>query len=1193
MILHSLVIRKELALYHTLSFKMTKISRKRESEAQNTEVSTSSKRSKTEFDGKDENIRTDLSTNTVIVQVNTSVSGDRLLTSQPGQIGIQTIGDQTWYEKRLDEKYDVLLQFKEEGKLPTYIALKNYAAAQGQVVGSQAGSMSGKAVSGVVSGFVEAHAPMLACIPVIGDIMDMITGTFTTTLIKEVVTQSISCLINLSIGDSNPDPGKHYWNLENSETTSTLRLMQTSAFLALIESKRHFRFRLHYQYIGRLISNMYEAIYEDFFLKFATKFLQTEAGFNMAAFVETNGGPTQVLQRVKKEFNELMEIDFSTLVSKFKILFGSLTKYISDQFQKYLEMAKKEIKQTGKELQEQLKSITLEKLGDVGNSILEGQIFVQGKDYLMKRYNDFWKKFDKKRTKEIEKYKLRWKVELAIAIFSPGTTHLSAMMPERSQSKYIKRSIQILRKKDGGDPELKPVKDPEKHPEKDPKDDDEKDSEEDDEEDSEEDDENDPKEDDEVPDEIPDENGLFDGYRGVEIEEGKTVEMGCNFMRPITEFFFGRTNSSNLSPTRSMAIQSQRYQSKPSNSQVGKIFTRSPLLREVDDFLHVECAQVVEPFLNLVSAMSGIDIFHQLQSGVQFSDTEDPEIRGVNINIGKSSNGHDWSLCISLAKSFGVTFSILRDGESRFELPSVGYIFDLFGGLVGVDSLDDSIPGPINEIGEGLSLNGLAFVWPLGGTAQILCGVKFIFDEQSIFARNLGLKAIHQRLEMNFLQDGVFFNTSFVLSLGDIQIAGLVPVSDDEPFVLDLIAPRPVPLASLITSIPGIGEISDTGLSALASDDVNVETLSIGLGRSGVEFLNVVVASNMSPRLGTVQIEDPYASLSLQSPFTRDRSATLGYMFSLSFGSFGSPVRFYGELTYQNRKLSGIVSGTMLGSFGIGDIFDLDSSNMPPDLVLTDDMKISFDLTQLKLEEPSLSLVFGDDRILEFSTPSISVAIGGQEQLALTCSFPTSEATGGMLHSVGLDYAKKVDGQRGPRCIFSTTISMQDNLIEKGLTLLGPPGQVIIKQDQLTIGIEKGSGRKKTRMLFPDSLIPESITFGNDEQGLTITNAQGFVNPRKPLAFGAGGKMELNILGITTLSLGGELSYGPYGFSGLFEYQGDIRIGKHIVLASLGVVFAIKSAQPQAGARTTFLLYGEEGELELKMVPAPVPYPSR
>ena len=42
----------------------------------------------------------------------------------------------------------------------------------------------------------------------------------------------------------------------------------------------------------------------------------------------------------------------------------------------------------------------------------------------------------------------------------------------------------------------------------------------------------------------------------------------------------------------------------------------------------------------------------------------------MNMNLGKSSDGHDWSLCISLVQSYGATFSVLKDGEARFELPT-------------------------------------------------------------------------------------------------------------------------------------------------------------------------------------------------------------------------------------------------------------------------------------------------------------------------------------------------------------------------------------------------------------------------------------------------------------------------------------------------------------------------------------------
>jgi len=1132
-----------------------------------------------------------------IVPTNASAPGTLLVQeNHTGEVGIEVIGDSEWYLKKVDEAHDIIYECARGGKAPTFIAVKDYAAAKGKALGSQLGDSTGELTAGAIDGFVKAHVPFLVCVPVFKEIMEIGLKTLPRAFVSESITQSLAFVID--VGCAGLEPVQTAINYVELNAISPIS--KTAAFFALIESDTHFQYPLHTQYLGRAAANIYNAVYEDFWKKFVAGIVKSlpkdaDVSAGILDFVDTY--KNDPFAAVQDKFRSLMQMSPEQMVEGFKKFIEGMCEWLVDKAKKTYADLQDKVIETGTEITDEVRA-ALKTLPTFDWDKI-GKKFSNVKGLIKNSLQNVCAKMEEQNAKDLEEsvkyYKLKWKIELAYYFFAPmfslrGDLGLSVFEVEGDKVKTVKRTdhdkfigncVEIAKGELSGNPE-KPT-DP-----------------------------NEPK-----PTPLPPEGG-GDGDGDTGGDGGlpsrpptlpslpprgdklpKEVE-GC-----VQLFNLGHVQKmvEKFSPaSKSQSGMQIEQQAMKTNISRGKIlssaapqFSQSPLFREIDQFLNVQCAQVIGPFLSLVSQMSGVTNFDELQT-IQFANTPYTEVRQAVVRLG-NSNGYDWRLLVNIIQEVGVTFCITRNGSNVFDLPSIRNIFEMLGGAVefsDIGSLISSIPDPILDIGNGLSVSGVSFLWPFGTNPSIRCGLNFDFEKDSPFARNLGLKAIYQSIQIKFLPGGLVFNTRFDLSIGEIKLVGVAPASKDDPFVLALDTPEPVALCDLVSSIPGIGDLTNTGLDKLASEDAKVEFLEIGLGRGGVEFFNLSVASNLAPQLGRVKAVDPSTSLNLISPFTRNRSVSLFYGLSLEVDNFEHSFELSGGLTYESRDISGVVNGTMNGRLGLTDIFDIDSNDMPPDLEITEDMKISFDLTQVKIDEPSISLAFGDDKILTFASSTFSVAVGGPEQLALNFSFPTAVATNGLLDAVQLEYKKRVDGQRKPWSKVTAIIPTKGNVIEDGLKLVdGGFGQAIINLGEVQVEAEK-KGRK-VNFLMPSSLLPQSITFGSEEEGLTLSNAKGFITPGKgrALEFGVGGQLEFNILGLSSFMLGGELSVGRRGFTGLMQYEGDMKIGKHVILHSLGVIFEVIGTMPQAGATTTFSLYGEDGEFQFTMsMVGSVPYPS-
>ena len=1112
--------------------------------------------------------------NLAIVPANT-VSSNSLSMSmgRSGQVGILVIGDSAWYQKKLKAEYDSILEVLDGGNIPTYVAVKNLTVAAAKKAGDLGGAAVGSLVAAGLQNLVELHAPFLSCMPILGDIMKMVTEVFPNALVKNFISQGISAFIDLSLNASSRSFDAEGEYLQYGEIGS---IMSGSAFMALIETNAHFRFGIHFQFVGRVIANIFASIYNHFFKRWVEWWLKTESGKNIVEFLDQHFD----WKYVNQQFKLRMEgVTLKALKGYFDKLYQKVTAFITNKFNEYRKTATDTIKGEVTKLLGEMKKLMKNK-AETMYKIIANASFETTRNTLIEKYEAMKKAFlykcDEKLREKVEHYKLKWMIQIGYMILDPqvmarGDYLVGGPGETRDKASYLARCLEIAKDGLGEDPEY-------------------------------------PKPDPDIDQKI---QTVLSGEKATRNPRGlqqvePTDSVSCMDFQKI--FNWWKSREKKQPPSRQIQLHSK-------NIEIVNI-ADSPILEELDRFLGVNCAKVVEPFLILVSKMSGLDISDKL-SNLKFNGTVDPEtnVREVLVQLGKCDNGHHWTLCVHIIETFGATICILRNGSPCFELPSIEHIFELLRATVSLTgSLGESIPAPILEIGKGFSLNGLAFFWPLGETPSMMWGIRLEFDKESGFARELGLKDIHLTFELSFLNEGVFLNVQSLLSIGKIRIAGTMPFYDQDPFVFHLVTDEDERVTiDCLTGIGNIGNIiDDTGFFELADNNTGIESLHIGLGRRGVEFFDVAVASTINTKIGKVEIKNPFVSLSLESPFRgNDRSASLFYTFSLKIGS-SKPVKFSGALTCHNKKLSGAITGVFMGSFGIDDILSLSNDDMPPDLELTDDMKISFDLSKLQFSEPSLSFTFGEERTMSFDSSLISATIGGPEKLVLECSFPAAAQTNDLLDTIGFQYTRRLDGGNQSSKKFYTYIVVQGNDIENGLKLLGSFADSIIERERLRFSIEKR--RRKTRVYFPnDALIPSQIVLGGDEKGLTLSEMNGFISPRRRLlSFGFEAKLELDLIGLRKITLEGALVVSPRALEGslAFTPNDPINIGKHIRMVSFAIEFAAKSTppfMPTGGGRTDFELFdladensNGEGTLELIMgftppaPPAPpVPYPEK
>jgi hypothetical protein len=547
------------------------------------------------------------------------------------------------------------------------------------------------------------------------------------------------------------------------------------------------------------------------------------------------------------------------------------------------------------------------------------------------------------------------------------------------------------------------------------------------------------------------------------------------------------------------------------------------------------------------------------------------------------------------------TIFLTQDGENKFSLPTIKEMFGILTSYMGNNSvaealLPESVVDSIPDIGFELTIEELTFSFGMDSDPVLNFKMSMDFDDKSILAKNIGLNGISSDVSVTASEsDGMSLNSDLVFKLRNIEIGATSPASFEDPWTFVLL-PNESGMVTLDTLLQTchLGDLSDTGIYSLTngpSPNVTDLNLLIDSATGEITFFSFAVESTFSGGVGVLTYSNPSASLEIVSPFDKEsRSITLELGFEIYIGSIG-PVNCSGVLMYSGGRdggLSGVINAQIVGTVELEDVFDLSEVG---DLELNiEELNLEIDIGSVSVTDPSFAFNYNEDPSFLLEWDGMRIEVGGEKKLDLYLSIPVGNLTANLISHVHVGYIKDDPDTSGMSTkTFSTDIQVHNNLIGDGLALLGGAGDYIIDQKQLTMTIEK-SGRK-TLFLLPDGLIPDQITIGGTENGLVLSDVTGFVKPGRKLEFGAGGKLELNMLGLTTV-LEGEITVQKTGIVGRMGYIGEITIGRHVKLTSFFVEFGIG----RAGGETTFTLYDKPGNLKLimAMTPSapPVPYPT-
>ena len=669
----------------------------------------------------------------------------------------------------------------------------------------------------------------------------------------------------------------------------------------------------------------------------------------------------------------------------------------------------------------------------------------------------------------------------------------------------------------------------------------------------------------------------------------------------------GSGKSSSVVPTpkkrRNNTENDQDYDTHAITAVRSSYGNESKLLNEVGRRLGYDdvrtIADAVESFLrplsNLIPELDGDNLQTILET-----DFTAPAPGSLTYGIEEAIDlSGSWKFHVSCPNSSKCSLYFTKSGRNEIEIPTIESIFEALGSITGASlnvDLPDIIGDTVGTLGatvQNLQLSFFSNLFP-----SISMDMVYAFDQESSLSMNLGLKEIRLSTKIDFhLRGSIALQNTLSLGIGEIRVIALMPEERNDPwiFALDTTQNGVTTLANLLRTVK-LGDLTNTGIYSLTDSDdgaVSIVSLVIGIGNHGIEFFTIGVESNFSADLGKVEFSNPAAFLELSEPFnSQNRSTTLELRIELHIGPNIGPVECRGLLNYTGDKsgtTSGELSANVMGPVQIKDIFDLSEAGDDVKLNI-EEIDLELDIGAVTAESPSFIFYYGKKPSFVLSWDGMRIEVGGTKKLDLHFSVPVGDLTANLISYVHVEFIKDDPDNNGKSTKrFSTDIQVHGNLIGDGLALLGDAGDFIIEKKELTVAIEK-TGRKAL-FLMPDDLIPDQIRFGSAENGLLLSNARGFVKPGKKLAFGAGGRLELNILGLTTV-LEGELSVQRKGIVGRMGYTGEIVIGEHVKLTSLFVEFAVG----QAGGETTFTLYEREGNLKLIMAMTPtappVPYPT-
>ena len=663
-----------------------------------------------------------------------------------------------------------------------------------------------------------------------------------------------------------------------------------------------------------------------------------------------------------------------------------------------------------------------------------------------------------------------------------------------------------------------------------------------------------------------------------EIHKAATKEIALTNIAAPSDGKSGRkrrleTNSSDL------LIPQPRNTSTPSNFWL-----------EINTITGTDVLRQLDPFAKMIAALCGRSI--DLSGDKKLEYTDVPGVKSATFD----SDDGKWALEVNMEEDRGASFFLIKEGENETDVPSLKNFFQIVGSAIGSEDMFGNIlPKSINDlIGDNGQLKIELFRFSLSSLASDIGFImSYAFDEESDLANALNINAISQEVVVSFTTSGIYLDTAVRISVGDVEVQGSPPTDIGGPWIMSLVTDKtnPVTINEFIKSLPGIN-LNGSGIDDSAfSSNAEILDLSIGFGSRGLVFFSFLVQSLFTIDLGKAQISEPEATVTMSYPLIQSqRTFELGLMFNLKLGPL-DPFLVNGILEYSSSSgWEGMINAQLLGSVEVQNFIDLSEINTKIDLSFLGGSDL--DIGTVSANNPSFSYNYNneDQPTFVLRCDGMQIEVGGEKKLEIAVSIPLPSGTG--LPFVHVNYIMK-DTNKKSLTTFSTDILVKGNeLIETGLKLLGEIGKTIINKGQLTVEIEKIQG-KRPKLKIPTAFIPDSITFGGGDRGLTLSNTRGYINFSKDgsLAFGAGGEMKINILGMTTLHLGGELSVETDGFQGSFFLQGEILIGSKIKLFNLQIRFDIGKEGPTAGGSAAFELAGKQGDFACEMALSPAPYP--
>eukprot|EP00588_Corethron_pennatum_P006778 CAMPEP_0194283108 /NCGR_PEP_ID=MMETSP0169-20130528/24690_1 /TAXON_ID=218684 /ORGANISM="Corethron pennatum, Strain L29A3" /LENGTH=1203 /DNA_ID=CAMNT_0039028643 /DNA_START=10 /DNA_END=3621 /DNA_ORIENTATION=+ len=565
------------------------------------------------------------------------------------------------------------------------------------------------------------------------------------------------------------------------------------------------------------------------------------------------------------------------------------------------------------------------------------------------------------------------------------------------------------------------------------------------------------------------------------------------------------------------------------------------------------------------------------------------------------------------SSSFSYKLFLTKDDANEFRLDNLAVFLEHLATFTG-EQRSIHLPDIVEEICEHLHIKNCAFVFHEGSSdpPRLEMEVSFAFGKDGL-AADMALHSISQHLKFRMVPVGEVSPDLSGITLG-VSLSSYLEIAlgKEGDYIISVFAPRDptdtwkfdlhsksgdgVRLKSLLDCFKHdsfTDSLNDNAeFKHLVGDqhqNIVVNDMQLGFYGTNVAFFYIDIGvSHIQHSVQHIKFSRPRAFFYVSNPFSGNREITASIAFDINFNDSSHPFHCNGTVSYNNttKHLDGTLGASVKGTFNLKQLFHPSRDLISLNIKEIGDLHLADHLGKLSISNPSFLVRYSENPSVVLSWDGMMVDLDRQGKVALQLRVPLEDIPGHLLDAVRVEYDNKNPDPEKVIEKFTAELAVKDNLIEKGLKVMG----ITPDQDHLDFTIEIVN--RQTRFLFPENILSSKADFGKDKFRVHVDNFYalptstdfevGLSASADLWMWSANGKSEGKHIQVI-----GDLCIGEFGLTGSLTLNADFKIGAHFRITSLSLSFSEQEGLIEAEVDSRFIIeHGDStasGELDIGM----------